>query len=298
MDAFVQALSWTLGFVNGSPLNSIASCLKEIGVIINTETRQTWQNTGHGLMPRVTLGRAQHIIAALRQNIIVCAFIGKDMLYEYARPGEFVICAELGISKNGFEHAPKVVFFRREDSRIVYLKDIRPDTIIITEYPVLTARFLAERGIQAIIVPSSGGTEHAIVSGLGDLGVCVVDTGTSLAANNLVVVDCLMEAPIAICIRPGDPCEKLARNLGELLQGVLKSHERVLLKMNVSAGEKAKVLAMVPSLKAPTIHKLAQNKGYAVETVVSRKELAWLVIRLKDLGARDFIWHELNGIVP
>lgn len=294
----MKASSCRVGIPNGSSLNPIANCLREIGITINTETRQAWQYPDHELVDGLIISRPQHLVAALQQGIIDYLIIGKDMLYENGQAEEFVICAELNMSKAGFTNAPKVILFRRADSPITCVKHICQETVIITELQKVTALYLKERNIQARIIPSSGGTEHAVAIGLGDLGVCIMDTGNSLTANKLIVMDCLMEAPVVVCIRAGNPCEKLARNLGELLQGVLKSHERVLLKMNVSAGEKAKVLAIVPSLKAPTIHKLAQNKGYAVETVVSRKELAWLVIRLKDLGARDFIWHELNGIVP
>ncbi len=218
-----------LGIGNGSLLKPVAWCLEELGIPCDTETRLTWQYTGHQLIGGIFMSRPQHVVTALQQGIINCAIIGKDMLYEHSQSDEFVICAELGMSKTGFANPGWVVLFRRQDqdSAITDLFDIRPDTTLVSEYPRLTAHYLEVKDIQANIIQSSGGTEHAVAAGLYDLGVGITETGKSLYANNLLIMDCLLEAKVVLCVPAGDPCVKTARYLGELLQGTLKLRQYV-----------------------------------------------------------------------
>jgi ATP phosphoribosyltransferase len=187
-----------------------------------------------------------------------------------------------------------------DDSPVQSAKDLPQGVRVSTEYPELTRRFFAERGIEADIRLSYGATEAKVP----DIVDCIVDgteTGRALRAAGLRIVEDVMvsyTALIANRVAAADPEKRHAmEQLKTLLDGVMEARGKVLVKLNVSEADLAKVIEIVPSMKSPTVSKLFGDGGYAVETVVAKATINTLIPALKDAGATDIIELPLAKIV-
>jgi ATP phosphoribosyltransferase len=179
--------------------------------------------------------------------------------------------------------------------------DLPGDLVVSTEYVDLTTRYFKERGLPVKIVRSYGSNE-AKVPDIVDAIVHNTETGETFARNGLVVVDTLMESwTVLVANRKTMEDESKARAVEELrilLDGALRAQGRVLVKLNVAEGNLDAVLEVLPSMKAPTISKLATGEFFAVETVVAKAEINILIPELKARGAEDIIELPLSKIVP
>jgi ATP phosphoribosyltransferase len=180
------------------------------------------------------------------------------------------------------------------------IEDLPGGARVSTEYPELTRRALEKRGVHADIRLSYGATE-AKVPDIADAVVEITETGRALRAAGLRVVEVLLESRTELIANPvsaADPVKRQAMDhLMTLLQGVLEARGKVLLKLNVAAGDLEPVLTLLPSMKAPTVSELAGGGAYAVETVVEKKNVNILIPALKDRGASDIIELPLSKIV-
>jgi ATP phosphoribosyltransferase len=172
---------------------------------------------------------------------------------------------------------------------------------VSTEYPELTRRFFESKGIDADIRLSYGASEAKIP----DIADCIVDiteTGRALRAAGLRIIDTILVSyteVIANTAAHADPVKRHAMNqLMTLLNGTLDARGKVLVKLNVGADQLSEVLALVPSLKAPTVSELAGGGGFAVETVVAKNEINTLIPALKDAGASGILELPISKIIP
>jgi ATP phosphoribosyltransferase len=170
---------------------------------------------------------------------------------------------------------------------------------VSTEYPELTRRAFAAKGIEAEISFSYGATEAKVP----DIADCVVDmteTGRALRAAGLRVVETLLVSKTELIANPqsaADPEKRRAMDqVLTLLQGTLEARGKVLVKLNVAEDRLAAVLGGLPSLRSPTVSELAGG-GYAVETVVRKDEINTLIPELKEQGATDILELALSKIV-
>jgi len=251
----------------------------------------------HGieLFDKVNLMRPMDIPEALARGIIDCGICGLDWVVEY----------QLGLEKLGIQAPPiiklaefnysrksrqpvKVVMFGREDSPpIGPMEDARR---ISSEYPNITEQKYPYESIHF----SHGTTEAKVVSGLFDYGVCVTETGSTIEANGLKIVDTLLVSPTVLIAR-----ERLPKLIlfGRLIEGALIAEDRQSLTMNVGADIKEQVIAILPALKSPTISPEADG-SFAIHTVALKKELADLLIELLSLGATGILVQDINVILP
>jgi ATP phosphoribosyltransferase len=171
---------------------------------------------------------------------------------------------------------------------------------VATEYPGLARRFFEKRGIDADIRLSYGATE-AKVPEIADCIVDVTETGRALRAAGLKVVDTILTSATELIANPAaydDPAKRHAMGqLQTLLAGALEARGKVLLKLNVGEADLARVIEILPSMKAPTVAQLFGEGGYAVETVVPKETINVLIPMLKDAGASDLIELPLSKIV-
>lgn len=171
---------------------------------------------------------------------------------------------------------------------------------VSTEYPELTARFLAKHGIQADIQLSYGATE-AKVPEIADAVVDLTETGQALRAAGLRIIETLLVSDTELIANPRscqDPGKRHAMHqLLTLLSGTLEARGRVLVKLNVSEGDLDQVIRLLPALKSPTVSKLFGEGGYAVETVVAKSDINQLIPALKDHGATGIIELPISKIV-
>jgi ATP phosphoribosyltransferase len=172
--------------------------------------------------------------------------------------------------------------------------------VIATEAVELTRRFLADHGVQATIEFSWGATEVKVPD-LVDAIVDVTETGSSLRANKLRILETILESsPQLIANRKAyqDPWKqgKLQR-LVLLLQGAFAARDNVGLKMNLPEEQLESLLAELPALRNPTVSHLAQKGWIAVETVIPEKVVREIIPKLKALGAEGIIEYPLNKLV-
>jgi ATP phosphoribosyltransferase len=194
----------------------------------------------------------------------------------------------------------KVVLAVAGDSLVQKVEDLQDHCRVSTEYPRLTKRFLAERGVEAEVRFSYGATE-AKIPDIADAVVEITETGRALRAAGLRVIDTLLLSYTELIANPAsvaDP-EKL-RAMGQLLvllQGALEARGRVLVKLNVAPIDLPSIIAVLPSMRSPTVAKLFGEAGYAVEAVVPKSEINILIPALKERGATDIIELPIAKIV-
>ena len=166
--------------------------------------------------------------------------------------------------------------------------------------PQLTARFFADRGIEADVRLSYGASEAKIP----DIADCIVDiteTGRALRAAGLRIIDTILVSYTEVVANAesyADPAKRHAMGqLMTLLTGTLEARDKVLVKLNVSRADFDRVLPLVPALKAPTVSELAGDGGYAIETVVPKNQINILIPALKDAGATGILELPISKIV-
>ncbi len=179
--------------------------------------------------------------------------------------------------------------------------DLGQGVRVSTEYPGLTARYLARHGIQGEVMLSYGATE-AKVPDIADAVVEITETGRALKAAGLRIIDTVLESHTELIANPEayerPDTRHAMHQLHTLLGGTLEARGRVLVKMNVAEVDLDRVISGLPALKSPTVSKLfGENGGYAVETVVPKSAINRLIPALKDHGATDIIELPISKIV-
>ena len=164
----------------------------------------------------------------------------------------------------------------------------------------LTRRFFADLGIDVKVSWSFGATE-AKVPEIVDAIVDVTETGSTLRAHGMKIVETLLTSDAVLVANreaAADPVKRAAMDdVVTLLRGAIEAEGRVLIKLNVAEELLQAVLAVVPSMKAPTVSSLAEG-GYAIETVVDKRGVNRLIPELKSAGATDILELPISKIVP
>jgi ATP phosphoribosyltransferase len=171
---------------------------------------------------------------------------------------------------------------------------------IATELVNVTEKYLKERGIQAEVEFSHGATE-AKTPDLVDAIVELTETGSSLRANNLRIIDTVIESTTVFIANHKsweDPWKRQKiENLAILFQGAIIARDKVGLKMNISNEGINILLEKLPALRKPTISPLAENAGYAIETILDESVVRNIIPELKRVGAEGIIEYPLNKVV-
>ncbi len=241
--------------------------------------------------------RAQEIGRYLGQGFIDCGITGYDWAYE--NDVDLVDLGELQYSR-ATTRPTKWVLVVPENSPIRCPKDLEGKRIA-TEGVGITQRYLKERGITAEVEFSWGATEVKVPD-LVDAIVDVTETGSSIRANHLRIVDTLLTSFPHFYASPlaaADPWkrEKMDR-IALLLKAALCARGKVGLKMNFPTAKLPELLEKLPSLRRPTISQLSEEGWVAVETVIDEIVVRDIIPELKRLGAEGIIEYPLNKIVP
>ncbi len=241
--------------------------------------------------------RAQEIGRYIGQGFIDCGITGYDWAYENGV--DLVDLAELPYSR-ATTRPTRWVLVVPEDSPIRKPEDLEGKRIA-TEGVGITRRYLEERGINADVEFSWGATEVKVPD-LVDAIVDVTETGSSIKANRLRIVDTLLTSFPHFYASPlaaEDPwkMEKMDR-IALLLKAALCARGKVGLKMNFPTSRLPELLEKLPSLRRPTISQLSEEGWVAVETVIDEIVVRDIIPELKRLGAEGIIEYPLNKIVP
>jgi ATP phosphoribosyltransferase len=222
---------------------------------------------------------------------------GRDWVEETG--AEVVSLGELEYSKSS-NRPVRLVLAVAVDAAVQKVDDLPAGVRVHTEYPELTRRYFAARGIDADVTLSYGATE-AKVPDIADAVVELTETGRALRAAGLRVLDTVLTSSTELIANPAshrDPERRKAmEQLHTLLSGALEARGKVLLKLNVDEASLAGVLELLPALKAPTVSELSGGHAYAVESVVAKSEINILIPSLKDRGATGIIELPIAKIV-
>lgn len=251
--------------------------------------------------PRVSsvrILRPQEIPTYVADGRFDLGITGRDWIEETSSTVESL--GELQYSK-ATTNPIRMVVAVAGDSPWQKVSDLPDGVRVSTEYPEVTRRFFDEQGIRAEIVLSYGATE-AKVPDIVDCIVEITETGRAIRAAGLRVIDEILHSYTELIANPvafADPEKQRAMTqIHTLLRGVLAARPRVLVKLNVGEADLDRVIDLVPAMKAPTVSKLHGAGGYAVETVVAKREINILIPALKEAGASDIIELPLSKIVP
>ena len=291
----MSSQSLILGLPKGSLQNATLDLFEKAGWNIYVSSR-SYKPTSDDKELELRLIRAQEIGRYVDHGFLDCGITGKDWIAENRADVE-VIC-DLAYSRAS-TNPTRWVLVVPEDSPIQTVQDLEGKRIA-TESVGLTNDFLKSKGVNAEVEFSWGATEVKVPE-LVDAIVDVTETGSSLRANKLRIIDTLMKSfPQFVANKNAYKDEwkrqKLER-IGMLLKAAQAARDVVGLKMNVPSEDLDKLLEKLPALRNPTVSKLADDNWVAIETVLEESVVRTLIPELKSLGAEGIIEYPLNKLV-
>jgi len=245
--------------------------------------------------------RAQEMSRYVEQGLLDCGITGNDWVLENRSRVERV--AELVYAKRTRQPVRWVIAVPATGP-IRRLKDLQGKRIA-TELVHVTTAYLARHGVRAEVEFSWGATEGKVHAGLVDAIVELTETGQTLIANGLRILETVCESTtqlIASDAALADPWKRRKlEQLKTLLGGAVEADGKVGVKLNVPEARLAQVMAALPAMKRPTVSKLwskdQRDPWWAVETVIDERQVKALIPKLKDAGAQDIIEYPLNKVI-
>lgn len=284
-----------VGLPSGSLQEPTISLFAKAGFSISVSSR-SYKPTVDDPELVIRLLRAQEISRYVEHGYLDCGLTGRDWIEnngsDVVRLGEFVF------SKTS-ARPTRWVLAVPEDSPIKSVKDLE-GKLIATEAVEMTRAFLAKHGVKAEVEFSWGATEVKVPD-LVDAIVDVTETGSSLRANKLRILETIMESVPVFCANKAAHADDWKRQKIErlvlLLQGALAARDKVGLKMNLPEAALEGLLKALPALRRPTVSKLTEEGWVAVETIMDEKIVREIIPSLKLLGAEGIIEYPLNKVV-
>jgi ATP phosphoribosyltransferase len=285
-----------LGIPKGSLENNTVDLFKKAGWRISYDSRSYFPDIDD---PEIscTLVRAQEMSRYIEDGHLDLGLTGIDWILE--NESDVVAVQDLIYSKVSTRQA-RWVLVVREDSPYKTIEDMEGKHIS-TELVNFTKKYFAERKINVHVEFSWGATEAKVVEGLVDAIVEVTETGSTIKANKLRIIHDLMKTNTQLIANRqawSDPWKrKKIEQIKTLLIGSLRAMNKVGLKLNVSKENLGKVMALLPSLKAPTVSGLYSEEWFAVESVIDTGVVRDLIPVLLDAGAEGIIEYPLNKVI-
>jgi ATP phosphoribosyltransferase len=246
--------------------------------------------------------RAQEMARYVSDGVLDAGLTGQDWIAEHeagdGKTGVLVPLADLIYAKQSFGKV-RWVLAAPEESAIRSARDLQGKTVA-TELVRATRAYFDRQGVQVNVEFSWGATEVKPPM-LADAIVEVTETGSSLRANRLRIIDTVMESNTQLIANKtalADSWKKSKlENVGLLLKAAIEAHGRVGLMLNVRRADLAAVLALLPALQRPTISALSDDEWVAVNTIIEERTVRDLIPRLKTARAQGIVEYPLNKIV-
>ena len=285
-----------LGLPKGSLQDATFEMLRRAGYVVSVGSRSYCPKINDPAWD-ARLIRAQEISRYVELGMLDAGITGHDWIVENG--SDVVEVTELIYGKQGFRPV-RWVLAVPENSPIQSAKDLEGKRIA-TEAVGIAKRYLEQHGVNADVEFSWGATEVKAPD-LVDAIVELTETGSSLRANKLRIVDTCIESTTRLIANKaawGDPEKrKPIEQMALLLQGALAAHDKVMLKLNIEASKLDAIMDIIPSLHAPTVNHLSTAGWVAVESVVAESVVREIIPQLKLLGAEGIIELPLNKIIP
>lgn len=285
-----------LGLPKGSLEQATVDLFKRAGFQIGISSRSYFPSIDDPEIECMLI-RAQEMARYVAKGVLDAGLTGRDWIEESG--ADVVPLADLVYAKQSFGKV-RWVLAVPESSEVQRVKDLEGKTIA-TELVGATQRYLEANGVNARVEFSWGATEVKPPV-LADAIVEVTETGSSLRANKLRIVETVLESNtqlIANRVAANDPwkSQKLA-DLKMLLEGAIEALDKVGLMLNVHESKLKEVVAELPALKRPTVSQLAEDGWFAVNTILQESTVRTILPRLKAAGAEGIVEYPLNKIVP
>jgi ATP phosphoribosyltransferase len=284
-----------LGIPKGSLENATIDLFRRAGFHITTSSRSYFPSIDDPEIECMLI-RAQEMARYVEDGVLDAGLTGRDWVEE--SEATVVTVADLIYAKQSFGKV-RWVLAVPEASGIKSVKDLE-GKIVATELVATTKRYLAANGVKAKVEFSWGATEVKPPE-LADAIVEVTETGSSLRANKLRIVETVLESNTQLIANAeswNDDWKR--RKLGDirmLLEGAMNALGKVGLMLNVRRADLARVLATLPALKNPTISALSDEEWLAVNTILDESTVRSIIPRLKEAGAQGIVEYPLNKIV-
>ena len=285
-----------LGLPKGSLEETTFSMFKRAGYQIDVQSRSYYPKIDDPEIECIMI-RAQEIARYVEMGLLDCGLTGYDWVLE--NDANVTQIAELVYGKVGRKPL-RWVLAVPNDSPINSAKDLEGKRIA-TEAMGMTKKYLEKNGVNAKVEFSWGATEVKPPH-LADAIVEITETGSSLKANNLRIVDTLCETTTRFIANNDAAKDEFKRNKMEkialLLQAVLTAENKVGLMMNCHVDNLEKVLAILPAMNRPTIAHLSDQNWYSLTTVVDEHVVRDIIPELKKAGAEGIVEYNLNKVIP
>jgi len=291
-----------LGIPKGSLEEMTIELFKKSGWKISTTSRSYFPSIDDETI-RCSLARPQEMSRYVEMGTLDVAITGKDWTIE--NDSDVHVVCEMVYSKTSFRPT-RWVLAVPHDSPVKTLEDLKGKRVA-TEMVNFTKRYFAERNVPVEVEFSWGATEAKAAEGLVDAIVEVTETGTTIRAHGLKIIHELMEScPQLIANKAAwnDPWKRAKiEQIKMLLQGALSAEAKVGIKLNVSEADLEKVIALIPSITAPTVATLYPSpslkgiKWFSVESVIDERQVRDLIPKLIQNGAVGIIEYPLNKII-
>ncbi len=284
-----------LGIPKGSLQESTVRIFEKAGYKITGAERSYFPSIDDNEI-EVVLFRAQEMSKYVEDGIIDCGITGNDWIEENSSDVERV--SELVYAKRSMKPVRWVLAVPNE-SKIKSAEDLEGKKIA-TELVKVTNQYLEKRGVKAEVEFSWGATEVKTQIGL-DAIVEVTETGSSLKANGLKIIDTICESTTQFIANKNAWKDNWKREKIErmtlLLEGAILAEGKVGLKMNAKKDDVDKIIAILPALQTPTIAKLFDEEWVDIETVIDEEEVKRLIPELRKAVAQGFIEYPLNKVI-
>jgi ATP phosphoribosyltransferase len=243
--------------------------------------------------------RAQEMAPYVANGTLDLGLTGLDWILETQTESAVEQICTLAYSKSSNQPS-RWVLLVREDSDIRSVADLQGRKVA-TELTGFTRRYLAERGVEASVEFSWGATEAKVVEGLVDAAVEITETGSTIRAHGLRIVADLLYTDTRLIANPAalaDPARRAKiEQIALMLQAALAARHKVALKLNCRAEWLDEIVALLPSLHAPTVSHLYDREWLAVETIIDTGAVRALIPRLRAAGAEGILEYELRKMI-
>jgi ATP phosphoribosyltransferase len=284
-----------LGIPKGSLENATIDLFRRAGFQIATSSRSYFPTIDDPQIECMLI-RAQEMARYVEDGILDAGLTGRDWIQE--NEADVVAVADLIYAKQSFGKVRWVLAV--PEASVFHTVHDLSGRIIATELVATTKRYLAKNGVQAKVEFSWGATEVKPPV-LADAIVEVTETGSSLRANNLKIIDTVMESNTQLIANKAswDDARKRRKleDIRMLLDGAINALGKVGLMLNVHKDNLAGVLAVLPALKRPTISHLSDEEWLAVNTILDETTVRDIIPRLKQAGGEGIVEYPLNKIV-
>lgn len=284
-----------LGLPKGSLQEATLRLFRKAGYHISVSSR-SYYPVFDDIEIQSMLIRAQEMARYVEDGHLDCGLTGFDWIQE--QNADVVEVAELQYGKEGFRPVRWVVAVPI-DSKIKSIKDLQGKRVA-TELVGFTKRYLKSKGVTSQVDFSWGATEVKPPY-LADAIVELTETGASLRANNLRIVETIIESSTRFIANKKVWQDKWKRqkmeNIALLLKGALAAEEKVGLKMNVPENSYKKILSLLAAMHSPTISPLSDKGWHAFEVITNERLVRDLIPKLKAAGASGIVEYPLNKVI-